>query len=252
MSDWQRSGQEAWNQLASDDAYWAVLTDRTKNDRDLRSFFVSGQRDVARILDLLNKKSIQVNTGSALDYGCGVGRLSRALSAHFNQVTGVDVSVAMLDQARQLNHPEEYAIRFQESSEFFTQSEDRFDLIISLITLQHIERPAMIKILKYLMSRLSNEGILVFQLPSRPRGLEAIHYWVKRSPLRPVHRFYSLLKDVILWRQKDRVEHGMSMDGLEPGMVEQLIEDEGMKLLAIEDDSSAGPQWESFIYIVSK
>ena len=39
----------------------------------------------------------------ALDFGCGAGRLSRALAAHFEHVVGVDVSASMIETARALN-----------------------------------------------------------------------------------------------------------------------------------------------------
>ena len=37
---------------------------------------------------------------SALDFGCGIGRLSQALAEHFDQVYGVDISPKMIELAR--------------------------------------------------------------------------------------------------------------------------------------------------------
>ena len=39
----------------------------------------------------------------ALDFGCGVGRLTRALGDRFDAVVGVDISAGMVEQARRLN-----------------------------------------------------------------------------------------------------------------------------------------------------
>ena len=41
--------------------------------------------------------------GRALDFGCGVGRLTQALALHFDAVTGVDISGPMLEHARAHN-----------------------------------------------------------------------------------------------------------------------------------------------------
>lgn len=46
--------------------------------------------------------------GRALDYGCGAGRSSRLLKRQGFQVTGVDISDAMLDTARELDPAGEY------------------------------------------------------------------------------------------------------------------------------------------------
>jgi ubiquinone/menaquinone biosynthesis C-methylase UbiE len=40
---------------------------------------------------------------SALDFGCGVGRLTRALSRYFNQSYGIDISASMIKKAQELN-----------------------------------------------------------------------------------------------------------------------------------------------------
>lgn len=38
--------------------------------------------------------------GVALDFGCGVGRLTRALAAFFDRATGVDISSSMIEEAK--------------------------------------------------------------------------------------------------------------------------------------------------------
>ena len=51
----------------------------------------------------LEDLGVTVSRGRALDFGCGAGRLTRALAARFESVVGVDVADAMLDKARALN-----------------------------------------------------------------------------------------------------------------------------------------------------
>ena len=44
---------------------------------------------------------------NAQGFGCGVGRLTRALADHFERVVGIDVAPSMIAQARAMNR--EYA-----------------------------------------------------------------------------------------------------------------------------------------------
>ena len=77
--------------------------------------------------------------GVALDFGCGVGRLTRALGTRFEQAVGVDISEAMVAQAT----PAERAVpacEFRVNTAFdLTQFETgSFDFVYSSIVLQHL------------------------------------------------------------------------------------------------------------------
>jgi SAM-dependent methyltransferase len=118
-----------WNTLGETQPYFAVLTDarflrERMSEADREAFFASGEADVARIFEL-----IDFAPKSALDFGCGVGRLTRALSKRVDHVAGVDAAESMLRIARE-NVPN--------GSFSSTIPNERFDLIVSLIVFQHI------------------------------------------------------------------------------------------------------------------
>ena len=94
------------------------------SDADREAFFASGEADIAEIFDL-----IDFAPKSALDFGCGVGRLTRALAKRVDRVAGVDAAESMLRIARE-NVPD--------ASFSSTIPNERFDLIVSLIVFQHI------------------------------------------------------------------------------------------------------------------
>jgi SAM-dependent methyltransferase len=72
----------------------------------------------------------------ALDFGCGTGRSTRFLRDLGLQVTGVDISQAMLDQARALDPSGEYyLVRDSIGSEFATGS---LDVILAAFTFDNI------------------------------------------------------------------------------------------------------------------
>jgi SAM-dependent methyltransferase len=118
-----------WNTFGEIEPYFAVLThDRFLSERmsaaDREAFFAFGEADIAQIFDL-----IDIAPKSALDFGCGVGRLTRALVKRVDRVVGVDAAESMLRIARE-NVP---------NATFSTAIPDeRFDLIVSLLVFQHI------------------------------------------------------------------------------------------------------------------
>ena len=89
--------RSSWNQRAEKDAFHYVETNHSEGDID--GFFVLGEERAALLIDPV----LPERRGLALDIGCGLGRMSRALSKRFEKVIGVDVSDQMVERARQLN-----------------------------------------------------------------------------------------------------------------------------------------------------
>jgi 2-polyprenyl-3-methyl-5-hydroxy-6-metoxy-1,4-benzoquinol methylase len=90
-----------WTAIGASDPYFGVLTlDRFQRDMisdgDKAAFFESGAADINFVLQNTRPQEMC----QALDFGCGVGRLSLALAAKFDTVVGVDVSQPMLSEAR--------------------------------------------------------------------------------------------------------------------------------------------------------
>ena len=89
---------DGWEEHARHDPLWAILSRDDKRGRewDIDEFFTVGAYDVDRIIKELADQGIRPQTASALDFGCGVGRLTQALVDHFDHVVGVDVSPTMI------------------------------------------------------------------------------------------------------------------------------------------------------------
>ena len=82
-----------------------ILTDNSKRDRgwDPTEFFNLGDGEITNVLDLIDSRHLPLARGRALDFGCGVGRLTQGLARFFDQADGVDISPSMIDAARQWN-----------------------------------------------------------------------------------------------------------------------------------------------------
>jgi SAM-dependent methyltransferase len=157
-----------WDELARGDALWEVLSDPERSDGrwQLDEFFASGEQEVGAALERARRLGRPERHERALDFGCGVGRLTRALSSRFDSCVGVDVSTEMVEQARRLNADRE-TLRFvvnvaPDLAAFDSRS---FDLIYSSKVLQHMpgERQACAYVAEFLRL-LRPGGIAIFQL----------------------------------------------------------------------------------------
>jgi SAM-dependent methyltransferase len=133
--------QKNWDRMGSDDPLWAIMTlPRYKGGRwDPDAFFESGRRQITAIMDHAGSLG-QSSRGTALDFGCGVGRLSQALADHFDSVIGVDIAPSMIAEARARNQHDDkvtYVLNDQPDLSFF--ADESFDFIYTEITLMHME-----------------------------------------------------------------------------------------------------------------
>src|ERR1700756_4853660 len=98
--------QRNWEGLAQADPLWAICTDPEARNRqwDEEKFFATGKKELEIVLDYAaNLGFVVPQNAPALDFGCGVGRLTRAMAAHFSECWGVDISPTMIRLAQELN-----------------------------------------------------------------------------------------------------------------------------------------------------
>ena len=232
-----RALQKHWNSLANEDPLRAILT-RSESRKDVpwdaARFFESGVVEIDAVLRRVEEIRPLLNKGRALDFGCGVGRLTQALAAHFDHVCGVDISPAMIARARDFNrHDERCDYIVNESADLSRFPDGCFDFIYSSITLQHMPvRFAKRYTLEFLRV-LDRDGLLLFQLPSRRRGPWG---WMRSAALG--------ILDPLLHPFAPRVV----MRGIRKQEVVELLIQNGAEVLDIAPDESAGPEWESYRY----
>lgn len=110
---------------------------------------------------------IKIENNHALDFGCGVGRLTQALANFFNMVDGVDISPSMIDLARKYNQfGDRVKYYLNNKNDLSIFDDNSYDLIYTTDVFQHMSPQYMEGYLMELLRVLSPEGLLIFQLPS--------------------------------------------------------------------------------------
>ena len=163
-------GAKNWERIAEREPYFGVLTDERflrerMSDGALREFFASGEGDVERLFALARRVAGEdFAPHRALDFGCGVGRLTQALARRCEEAVGVDVSPRMLELARShaATRPN---ITFTDAVPDAT-----FDFVISLIVFQHIEVARGMSILREVLARVAPGGVVALQFTLRRPG----------------------------------------------------------------------------------
>src|SRR5919198_1976822 len=157
-----------WDDLGKRNPFGVILTgsDRLPGAWDLDAFFHTGLEDVTRVMSELEAIAPNGSRRAALDFGCGVGRISRALSAHFDHVVGVDVAFSMIAAARRLNRGYTRCVfRVNRAARLRGLKSNSFDFVYSRLVLQHIPPPSVRRYLQELVRVVAPGGILMFQLP---------------------------------------------------------------------------------------
>jgi ubiquinone/menaquinone biosynthesis C-methylase UbiE len=157
-----------WDELAQIDPMWAICSDPKKQfgGWEKTAFFALGEVEIRRALDMAGGFGLSVQRGKALDFGCGIGRLTQALAEEFEVTFGVDVSPEMIEQAKSLNRFGdrcEYVVNRAEDLAIFES--DCFDFVYTSNVLQHMPRCYMRKYLSEFVRVLKPEGVLIFHVP---------------------------------------------------------------------------------------
>jgi ubiquinone/menaquinone biosynthesis C-methylase UbiE len=231
-----------WTALGTADPLWAVCVDPDKRAGrwDIAEFLASGQAEVTDALAELDRLGCCYGRQSALDFGCGVGRLTAALSDHFAAVTGVDIAEPMLAYAKSLqaDHPHcRFLLNDRPDLSIFP--DDSFDLVYSSLVLQHLP------------PRLAESYLAEFVRVARPGG--AIVIVVPEANLRtPGGLVYAHApQPLIRWLQR-RVfgfPAPMYMHTVPAERVRAVVESSGARLLASISRGRSGHWWMSALYI---
>jgi 2-polyprenyl-3-methyl-5-hydroxy-6-metoxy-1,4-benzoquinol methylase len=174
--------RRAWEDWSAVDAMWAIATlPERRGAWDADAFFASGQATIDDLWATAATHGLPARAGRALDFGCGVGRLSRALATHCDEVVALDAAEGMVAKARAL-HPADHRITFavHGGNDLTAYKDGSFDVVCCLFVLQHIPVVAVAEGYVAELARVTaSGGLLIVQVmhevpePAKQRGMRA-------------------------------------------------------------------------------
>ncbi len=216
-----------WQHLGETEPHYSVLTvDRfsaSSIDQTEEAFYATGRRNVDILLETLRRVGVDPSRLSrCLEFGCGVGRLTRYLAEEFEHVIGYDISRSHLEiAAKHLDDCDLDNVDLKQIRELADLKKlPASDLVYSVIVLQHNPPPIMAQLIDGLLGAVAPGGIAYFQLPTYRKG----------------YRF-SLKK--YLDRTKT-ARPAMEMHVLPQRRVFELIADHGATVLEVLEDNWTG------------
>jgi SAM-dependent methyltransferase len=212
-------GDSKWDEFAKRDPLGYICTDlRGKRPE---AFWASGEKVIAEeIVPVLAEMHVPLET--AVEIGCGVGRLLIPLSRHFKQVIGLDVSRVMILRAQEncsergICNVKALAVPGpEEALEVLSSEIGKVSFVYSLLVFQHIEDMRVIGAYLTVVARLlSPAGIGYLQFDTRPR---TFFYYIKTA-----------LPDCMLprfWRR------GVRRIRRDPGELEAALKSSGLAIV---------------------
>ena len=234
--------QKNWHLFGSTDPFWAIITDPLKkgNRWDVEEFFRTGVDEAASILSQVQACWRLPEKRRALDFGCGAGRITQALGAHFDEIQGVDIAPSMIALAERYNRLGDrchYALNAEPDLRIFPDR--HFDLIYSVLTLQHMPPYLARGYLKEFLRVLRPGGALLFQFPAK----------LKKAPTLAGRAWARVYRAWLNAAHSDIPQ--MDMYGIEKDSLLDYLSGQGARVLSVTPDQRAGPDWESYTYVVT-
>ncbi|MCH9611385.1 MAG: 2-methoxy-6-polyprenyl-1,4-benzoquinol methylase, mitochondrial [Chlamydiales bacterium] len=223
-----------WEQNASVDPYWAVLSSSKHQSGawNREEFFATGVQEIKLLRQYITQNRLPVEfTGTALDFGCGVGRLSLALSPCFHKVIAVDIAQGMLDEAQASCDKQNIEFIHNPKSDLSVISDNSIDFIYSSIVLQHIGRQQQISYIKEFGRILKPGGSLIMQIPSMflCSRLKSFRRFLGRQVPYPIKRF--ILRWLLGNRDLAVEKYVFEVNSLEETVVRSLLKEKGVDVV---------------------
>ena len=241
----QEKMKRDWDRRAdADPYYWVAAT----QEADLDSYHASAERDCQVFIEGLAPLLPDGVSGSLLDLGCGIGRMTVPLAQHFDHVVGVDVSPQMIARAQEL-HADQTNVSFfvNSGTDLGALDSESFQVACSYSVLPHLPPDVVSAYFSEVGRILAEGGLFRYQFwvgPSyHPEDHDTlgIHVYTEDELLQLHHQaglievareeidyFDPILKLKPVWINARRDQKPTALNAVEREVTEELSEHELM------------------------
>jgi 2-polyprenyl-3-methyl-5-hydroxy-6-metoxy-1,4-benzoquinol methylase len=175
-----------WDRWGAD-LYFANTGERAHRGRVVEELVAQGSAYLHRVEARFAELGTPVDHhGSALDFGCGVGRVLVPMAERYARTVGIDVAETMLAEARRNLDSRRADLRRYDGVDIESCLGDlHYDFLHTARTIQHIPPADGLRILGSLLGRLNPGGVALVQAPMcAPRTLfHRVNALRERSPM---------------------------------------------------------------------
>ena len=218
--------QHTWEEFGKREPHWSVVVaeqyQQSNIEANKEKFYRTGEQHVAQLFGSLERNHVRYRGfKTCLDYGCGVGRITRHLSERFEKVFAYDISLSHLQCAEDyLNKENVSNVAFSHLKRVSDiQTLPSVDVAYSMLVLQHNPPPVIAFIIEALIRSLNPGGVAFFQVPTYRRGYA-----------------FSLAE----YLAEDAAKGGMEMHVLPQSRVFEIAHRAGGRVLEVIDDTWTG------------
>lgn len=153
-----------WDERAKKNAFHYIASWR--EEWDLNSFLASGEEDYQRfVLPALERCKIVPSGKVMVELGCGAGRMTSNFALHYTRVVALDLSVEMLERARQVHSMQRNILWLRASgADLACLRSDSADFVFSYLVLQHLPSEDLVfAYVREILRVLQPGGAFLFQ-----------------------------------------------------------------------------------------
>ncbi|MBW1781885.1 MAG: class I SAM-dependent methyltransferase [Deltaproteobacteria bacterium] len=181
------SNRRNWEKFGKKDPYYWVTTDAKYKDatltRDVRRTFFENADDYLESIFKIIRRHLDPTfyPQRALDFGCGVGRITIPLARRCRAVYGIDVAESMIAEAeRNCREQSLRNVTFSTDLNSLPSDAGPFDFVHSIYVFQHIRIKQGLHMAGQLIDLLKDNGagMLHFTYHSQKTLKKRIFYWL--------------------------------------------------------------------------
>jgi ubiquinone/menaquinone biosynthesis C-methylase UbiE len=153
-----------WDERARKNAFHYIASWR--KEWDLAAFLASGEEDYQRLVaPILARCGIAASGEVMVDLGCGTGRMTPDFARRYRRVLALDLSVEMLQRARQIHARQKNVLWLRVSgADLGCLASDSVDFIFAYLVLQHLPHEQLVfSYVREMLRVLRPGGAFLFQ-----------------------------------------------------------------------------------------